>query len=193
MTQDIQLYEKKIAIVMRGGLTHMVSLETGERVQNALSGQKAHQFMKISELNITINTAEVEGVYTMEQYDELAKVQAGMYKCPYSKWHAKRTTCECRADFLKSQRQAEESRQREAENRPLTEEERVANLERMRLMNEKAALNSGGFWRQMFNVGNRGGRKIRRSTIDAWEKETGQEADLKDLAIEEDVLSSIMD
>jgi len=192
---QLQPYEKKSPIVMKGGIVHMVEPETGAKIQEALAAQGGHRFIRISELGITINSAEVEGVYTMDQYDEITKVQAGLYKCAYAKWHKKRETCECRADWLKDQRSKAEARQREDENRPLSDEERAAQRERFTVMNERAALDGkpGSIWQQLFYKGNRGQRKMRRSTIDAWEKETGKTANLEGLAIEEDVLASIMD
>lgn len=191
MTQALAPYEGKQPVAMKGGLVHWVTTDTAERIQQQLQTQTAHTFMRIRELNITINTAEVEGVYTMDQYEDLCKVKQGMWQCEYRNWHNKgKRECECKKDFF-SQQVADRKKQQQAdEDRPLTKAEQEINRERFTIMNERAALSgkAGSIFRNMYKFG--GARKIRRSTIDAWEEKNGP-ARLDDLAIEEDVQNAI--
>ncbi len=134
---DIVPFEGKQPIVMKSGLVHWVTEQTAARVQTALGEQVAHRFMKIAELSITINTAEVEGVYTMAEYEDLCKVKQGMWQCEYRNWHNKgKRECECKAEFYKRQDQRRRDDAEREANRPLTEDEKKRNAERMQSMRE---------------------------------------------------------
>lgn len=117
---------KKSPIVMKNGLVHWVSGETHGRIQQALGAQQAHTFMKITELGVTVNTAEIEGVYTTEQYDDMTKIKQGDWQCSFRKWHKKKAECECRGEALRRAREAREEAEEKELNRPLTEEEQEA-------------------------------------------------------------------
>lgn len=83
---------------MKSGLAHVVTENTGVKLQAQLAGQMAHSFIALSELGITINSAEIDGVYTATQFGDLAKIKQGLWKCEYSKWHKKREECECQKE-----------------------------------------------------------------------------------------------
>lgn len=134
MTNDIAIRDERSAIVMKSGLSHLVSKATADRAQEALAAQKAHSFFKITESNITINTAEIEGIYNREQYDELIRVKQGEWKCGYGKWHMKKDQCRCLDEWRKEQKQREREAADREMNREPTEEERLANIERMAKM-----------------------------------------------------------
>lgn len=187
MTQELTQYEGKQPLLMKGGLVHWITAETAERIQQQLQSQTSHTFMKISELNITINTAQVEGVYTMGEYSNIEKVKQGMWQCEYRNWHNKgKRECECQKEFYRKQAADKKNKDNEEMNRPLTAEEKKRNLTRFQIMNENAALNGkpGSVFRRMYRKG--GDRKIRRSVIDAWEAKNGP-ARTDDIAVEEDI------
>lgn len=130
---DLIPYQGKKPIVMKSGLVHWVSDPTAERLQQQLQTQKAHTFVRLQELSITINTAEVEGVYTMEEYENISKVKQGMWQCEYNVWHNKgKRECECRSEFYKRSAQARRAREKADDNRPLTAEDRERNAGRMK-------------------------------------------------------------
>lgn len=188
MSTELQPYKDERPIVMKGGLVHWVLPATWEKISELLATQTAHRFMRISELNITINTAEIEGAYTMEQYQDLCKVKQGMWQCEYRNWHNKgKRECECAREWRQKQERERQAKEDAENNRPLTDEERAANAEAFRKMSEKAALDGlpGSIFRRAFEKGNRSGKAIRRSTIKEWEKEKGKAPDLTNLAIDE--------
>lgn len=188
MSTELQPYKDERPIVMKGGLVHWVLPVTWEKISELLATQTAHRFIRISELNITINTAEVEGTYTMEQYQDLCKVKQGMWQCEYRNWHNKgKRECECAREWRQKQAEEERKKKEAEDNRPLTDEERKANAEAFRKMSEKAALDGkpDSIFRQAYMKGNRSGKVIRRSTIAEWEKEKKQKADTAGLAIDE--------
>jgi len=115
---------EKIAILMKNGLSHWVSNEIGDRLQDILQKQASHTFIKIKELGITINTAEIAGVYTQSQYDDLMKIKQGMWQCQYKKWHTKRETCNCAKENAKIEREKEERRREQEYEKNLTDEQK---------------------------------------------------------------------
>lgn len=189
MSQEITPVKDERPILMKSGLVHWVKKDTWEKISGVLASQQAHSFIRISELgNLTINSAEIEGAYTVEQYQDWCKVKEGQWQCAYRKWHPKKGECSCEKEWRAEQRRKEEAKQREQDNRPLTEEERAANAEHFRKSNEIMILDKpDSFFRSSFVKGSRSGRKLRRSTIQEWEKKNGREANITGLAIEEDV------
>lgn len=185
MTNEIAHYEEKWIILMKSGLIHWVSKETGERASEHLANQSGHSFIRIKELNnITINSAEVEGVYDHAKYTELCRVKSGEWQCSYGKWHMKKGECQCKKEWYAEQERKRKAKEDEEANRPMTPEEQERSRNAMRKMNEMAALDGSSIFRTRFLKGRQNGLKIRKVTIAEWEKKNGREADLTGLAIE---------
>ena len=186
MTNEIAHYEEKWIILMKSGLVHWVSKETGSKASEHLANQSGHSFIRIKELNnITINSAEVEGVYDHAKYTELCRVKSGEWQCSYGNWHMKKGECQCKKEWVKKQREEEEKKRRAESEKPQTPEEIERSREAMTKMNEMAALDNpqGGLFRAMYGPNKH--RKMRRSTVDEWEKKNGRPADLTGLVMEE--------
>lgn len=182
------LVPDELPILMKSGLVHWIKIPTWEKISTALATQEGHGFIRIAELgNIVINTSQVEGAYTMQQFDDHCKVKEGQWQCSYRIWHPRRGECQCKSEYIRKQREAEKRAKDAEDNKPQTPEEIEANRAAFLLSDERAALNSGptGMWRTRYVKGSRSGRTMRRSTITAWEKETGRTADVSDLAINE--------
>lgn len=123
MKEEIAL--QKVPVVMKGGLCHWVSPETCSRIQQALQSQTAHSFMRISELGITVNTAEVEGVYTPEQYAEMCRIKQGEWRCQSGRWHKKKEVCDCELEAARMRREATKEAEFRLSNVELSLEERA--------------------------------------------------------------------
>lgn len=123
MTQELTTFEGKQPIVMKSSLVHWVTKETADRIQAQLQNQTAHSFMRIREIDATINTAEVEGVYTMEQYDDLVKVKQGLMQCAYRRWHDRKERCDCAREIAKRHVENQRAEDRRRDYGPLTSEE----------------------------------------------------------------------
>lgn len=187
---NIEPYKGKRPIMMRSGIAHWVSEETANRLEDHIEKQQAHGFIRIKELGLTLNTADVEGVYTVEQYNDYCRMKQGEWQCAWKKWHGKKEICECEKDARKRARDEAEREHRakvraEAE-RPMTEEEKRKAEEAFIRMNEEAVLGGSEFMRNMYTKGNRSGRRIRRSTIERWERERGPVPFKDELMIWED-------
>lgn len=188
MSTNAIMIQDERPILMKTGLVHWLKIERWEKLSEILAAQAGHQFIRIPELgNIVINTAEISQTLTIEQYEDHCRVKEGQWQCAYRVWHLKKGECTCKSDYLRKERERIAKEKEREEHKPQTPEEQERSREAFRLSDEKAALNSapGGMWRQRYVKGSRSGRSMRRSTITAWEKETGRTADVADLAIEE--------
>lgn len=180
-TTEQSLQTAKRPLVMKSGLVHWLQEDTAAKIEHMLANQQAHGFIKISELGITINTADIgDGVLTLEKYDELVKRKSGMWQCPEGNWHEKKIlNCTCLSDRLADERRKREQAAREQEYAPPTPEQAELNRERTKKTGELLVLR--GIITAL-------GRKVRRSTLNEFE-ESGEEMKVKgELIIEEDVL-----
>ncbi len=184
MTTALTSYEGKRVVLMKSGLIHWVTEETGTKLSDHLANQSAHSFIRINELNITLNSAEMEGVYTQKQYEDVCRVKGGEWQCAWGNWHQKRGECKCKQEADEERKRIMKQERDAVDNRPLTEEERENRKEKLLKMSEMAALNQLSFAMGRFRKGNRDRNKIRRSTIEEWEQKSGQKADLTQLACE---------
>lgn len=131
MTTDLATTDNTLPVLMKSKIVHWVTPDTHVRIQQQLQSQGAHTFMRISELGVTINTSEIEGAYTREQYEDLMRMRAGMTQCIYRRWHGRKEDCDCRERIRRETTEATRERQQLEDNRPLTEEERAHNLKRI--------------------------------------------------------------
>ena len=87
-------------ILMKSGLIFWINSDTAEKISRHLSNQTAHSFITITELNNkSLNSAEMEGVYGQEEYDDLQKLKQRMYKCSFNNWHKKNEECRCEEEI----------------------------------------------------------------------------------------------
>lgn len=174
---EITSYAEKMVILMKSGLIHWVSKDTGTRFADHISNQNGHSMVKIRELNnIVINTAEIEAVYNHEQYRDLCRVKSGEWQCSYGNWHMRKGECRCEQEKQKDREQKEREKEEEILNRASTPEERKTLHENLRKMNEEWALDGAPIARTLYRQGNEAGRTIRLSTIREWEKKNGRKA-----------------
>lgn len=185
MTNEIAHYEEKWIILMKSGLIHWVTKETGEKASAHLSTQAGHSFLRIKELNnITINTAEVEGVYDHAKYAELCRVKSGEWQCSYGKWHLKKGECQCKQEWQREQERKRKEKEEADNNKPQTPEEQERSRKAMSMMSETSALDGSQMFRSMYAKHNTRGRRISREAIEEWERKNGRKPDLTGLAIE---------
>jgi hypothetical protein len=181
MTNVIE-YKEKWILLMRSGMIHWVSKETGERAAEVIAAQNAHQFLRIKELGgIAVNTADMEGAYTHKQYEDLSRVKGGEWQCAYGAWHKKRGDCQCKQEYHRDIERRRLQVQEDLANKPLTESERAEVAQAILRTNERMALGGLMFAREKFMKE----PGIRRSTIKEWESDTGEKANTKDLVINE--------
>jgi hypothetical protein len=110
-------------IIMKNGLSLFVEADRVKALEEILASGSGHRFIRIDDK--TINSAEIAGIYSIDQYDELQRVKRGEWKCPYSRWHMRKETCECRAEIARRDAHEREKALRERENKPLSAEEQA--------------------------------------------------------------------
>lgn len=113
----------KVLLTKNGNII-WITAEKAREFEQAIVGQTVHRFIRIKELDRTINTAEVAEVMTEPQYNDFIRIKKGDYQCKWKKWHTKKEECNCQKEEYKRQ---EEEKRREEErelNREQTPEER---------------------------------------------------------------------
>lgn len=174
----IEIYQNKYPIIMKTKLVHWVTEETWQRISDILAEQKAHGFIRIKELNITINTAEIDGAYNIKQYEDLCKINQGMWQCEFGNWHNKgKKECDCKKEYLNKKRAEED---RKIYQRPeLTEEEIEQRTEAIKKNKEIMLLHGTLYKKDSFPV--------RRSTILEL-RDQGEDIDTDGVDIIEDTI-----
>lgn len=176
MSQAIE--QAKRPIVMKNGLVLWVTEDTATKVEAHLVNQKQHSFMKLTELGMTINTAEIQGVYTPKEYDAIQKQKQGLWQCTYQEWHKKTEQCYCLQERKKQEREDTRRKQQQADLAPPTPEQQARNKEMLQKHSEELALR--GIIKR---------KEIRRSTIMEFEKKgIPIKVDLSTITIDEDIL-----
>lgn len=178
MSTDLTISEGKLPLVMKSGVVHWITPDLHARLQTQLGSQSGHSFMKLTELNATINSAEIEGVYTLEQYADYGKVKQGMWQCEYRKWHEKKHVCECKHEWHEKHNQELEAIRRREENRPPTPEERAKVQEIIARMRATST----------FTKGRSTGPFLKRSALNEYKRKFGAEYKVPEgTKVEEDV------
>lgn len=174
--------EAKTPLVMKSGLVHWLSAETAKRLEQSLATQQAHGFIRIQELGITINTAEIgDGILTTEQYANLEKKKAGMWQCVEKNWHEKKIRdCTCHQDRIKADIERQRQQKAAIEYAPLTPDQAEENKERTKKASEKMVLRG---------ILSPDRRTIRRSTLIEFQ-ESGEQMKVTEsrLSIDEDMI-----
>lgn len=134
----------KKCIILRNGSEFWVSKETAEKLEAQIVGQDKHNFIKIKELDRTINSADITEIATAEQMDERQRIKNKEFKCQWNKWHARGEKCTCQFEIARKKREEQEEKERRESMRPRTPEEqeqaRKALAENRRILEEKGIL-----------------------------------------------------
>jgi len=135
---------KQKCIILRSGSEFWISAETADKLSAQIVGQDKHNFIKIKELDRTINTADIVEILTAEQMDERSRIKNKEFKCQWHKWHARGEKCDCAIEQAKKRRQAEQDKEREESMKPMTLEQeemvRKSLAENRRILEEKGIL-----------------------------------------------------
>jgi DNA-binding transcriptional regulator YiaG len=161
---ETALAKPEKAILMKSGSVQWVTLETAERVESHLASQQGHSFIRLKDYDLTINSAEIEGVYTPEQYADIQKAKNGYWQCENKRWHFKREKCECATEMRRENAQADQEKKMADMNREQTPEDRARMQEGLKKMKEVMYI-KGTF---------AGAGEVRESTLKEWEAENGR-------------------
>jgi len=91
-----ELVKPQKAIVMRGDVVIWLDSEKSAMIEKKLITQTSHSFIRINELDITINTADIIGAFTPEMMEAKTRRQNGEWQCQKGgNWHGRKDKCEC--------------------------------------------------------------------------------------------------
>lgn len=88
-------------ILMRSGIEIWLEDDRIANVQKLLITMQSHKFIEIDDR--TINTADISGIFTPQDIEEMTKRKNGNWKCKTGNWHTKKDPfCECWKDDKKT-------------------------------------------------------------------------------------------
>ena len=135
---------KQKCIILRSGSEFWISAETADKLSAQIVGQDKHNFIKIKELDRTINTADIVEILTAEQMDERSRIKNKEFKCQWAKWHARGEKCDCGYQITKKKKEADDEKERRENMRPRTPEEQARAVELLaenrKILEEKGIL-----------------------------------------------------
>jgi hypothetical protein len=108
---------------MRSGSEFWVSENTAKKLNDQIVNQTKHNFIELTEINRTINTADIVEILTTQQVDDRNRLKNKEWQCAEKKWHGKGQKCFCAAEKAKARRAIEQQKEMEEANRELTPEE----------------------------------------------------------------------
>jgi hypothetical protein len=161
---ETHIAKQEKAVLMKNGAVVWVDLPTAEKVESHLASQSGHTFIRLKEYDMTINSAEIEGVYTPAQYADVQKSQNGYWQCELKGWHFKKEKCNCIEEKARMAREEKQRKQFEdMQQEEKTPEEKEKTYEALRKGKEILYI-KGVFG---------GGGEVRESTLKEWEKKNG--------------------
>jgi len=95
-------------IYMKSKLPIFIDQDRAENLEKILEMNSGHRFIKVGGEGTVINTAEIEGIYTPAQYDELQKVKEGYRKCVNGVWHGRKEECSCAKEIARKAHEEKE-------------------------------------------------------------------------------------
>lgn len=114
---------KQRCIILRSGSEFWISEDTAKKIEDQLVNQTKHNFLKITEINRTINTADIVEICTIEQMEERNHLKNKDWQCTHMKWHTQKEKCYCASEKAKQKRDEERRKEMDDMNKPLTKEE----------------------------------------------------------------------
>jgi len=92
-----ELTNLQMCILMRNGMQIWIDKEKALKLQDILQGIDNNKFIRYE--NITINTADITGIFTPLDLDDFIKIKRGNWKCKRGNWHTKEQDCDCPEDI----------------------------------------------------------------------------------------------
>lgn len=86
-----ELSKIQMCVLLRNGMQIWVEKEKADKLQNILQGIDNSKFIKYE--NITINTADITGVFEAKDLDNYTKIKKGQWQCKKGYWHSKEEEC----------------------------------------------------------------------------------------------------
>jgi hypothetical protein len=83
-----------MCISMRNGVNVWLEKSRMEALYQVLEKSRESRFITFD--GTVINTADIVGIFTPQQMDEMGKRKRGLWPCRYGEWHARsELSCDC--------------------------------------------------------------------------------------------------
>jgi len=88
-----KLSKKLMCVPIRNGVEIWMEEDESKALQNMLVNITGHKFIRFGDR--ILNTADVVGIYTAQDIEEVTRRKKGEWQCNYQVWHKKNEKCEC--------------------------------------------------------------------------------------------------
>ncbi len=92
----IEISKKQMCVLMRSGVEIYIDDEKAKKLQQLLKNLSTHIFIDFE--NRSFNTADITGVFTPQDLEDLKRRKNGQYKCQWGVWHDRQEICNCKAE-----------------------------------------------------------------------------------------------
>lgn len=93
-----KLIKQQLCILMRPGVELWIDKDKAQRLQDYLESISEHKFINFG--GRTINTADVTGIFTSRDMEDLIRHKRGQWRCKNDVWHDRNEKCECRLERI---------------------------------------------------------------------------------------------
>lgn len=91
-------------IFIRNGVEIWIEAERVERIKELLLHSQNSKFFEID--GKFVNVADIVGIFTAKDMEEMTRRKNGEWKCKYNRWHARGNKCECKVDEMSGEEKA---------------------------------------------------------------------------------------
>lgn len=95
-----EVSKKQMVILMRSGVEIWVDDERAKKLQQLLKNLSVNIFIDFD--GRSFNTADITGVFTPQDLEDLKRRKNGQYKCQWGIWHDRQEVCNCKAEKEKN-------------------------------------------------------------------------------------------
>lgn len=87
-------------ICIRNGVEVWADEDFVERLSAKLEGLSGHAFIRFE--GRLLNTADITGIFTAQDMEEVTRRKNGQWKCNHNNWHYRKEECDCWQDRHKN-------------------------------------------------------------------------------------------
>lgn len=91
-----KLNKQQMCVLMRPGVEIWVDKERADKLRQILLNLKTNIFIDFE--GRSFNTADITGVFTPQDLEDLKRRKNGQYKCQNGIWHERGEICNCKAE-----------------------------------------------------------------------------------------------
>jgi len=130
---DKQITKIQKCILLRQDIEIWIDEEKANQIQTLLAGSFNGRFIKVEDR--IVNVADISGIFSARDLEDLKRRKLGQWKCDEGKWHSRTDICNCTED-RKRKEEAEKQARKIAESE-ITPEQAKKNREEIEKMEQE--------------------------------------------------------